>query len=76
MFFVGLNNFNSNNSCRRYEQVLLVEKQQLRIICFHNYKHGYLIITLLKGSLVNKALLSLHGGSLKLRFTVPFNTCK
>ena len=69
LFFVGLNKFNSNNSCSRYGQEFLVEKPQLRIISFYNYKHGYLIHTLLdkalKGNFFNQALLSLHEGSLK-----------
>ena len=38
-------------------------------------KHGYLIITgsdkAFKGTVVNRALPSLYGGSLKIRFTVP-----
>ena len=70
----------SNNSymfsCIKNMQVTFVEKTQLKIICFPNYKHWYLIHTLsdkaFKGTVVNWALPSLHGN----KTNIPFNKWK
>ena len=47
---------------------------RLKMISFQNYKHWYIIHTspdkTFKGTVVNQALLSLHGGSLKITLTV------
>jgi len=48
-FFLGLKVFNSNSfyifSFRKNAQVTFVENRQLKMICFKNYKHWYLIHT-------------------------------
>ena len=60
--FPGLNVFNSDNfyiiSCSRNEQVTFVAKPQLKII--HTL---LLIMQRVKGTVVNRALPVLHGGS-------------
>ena len=54
---------------------LFAEKPQVKINCLNKLKHGYLIHIWLdkafKGSDVNRALPSLHGGSLEFTLNVP-----
>ena len=76
---------NSDNSfifsCSRNAQITFSEKPQLKIIGFQNYKHWYLIHTwsdqsdiAFNGTIVNRALLSLNGVSLRtdLYTGIPF----
>ena len=54
--------------------IFTAEKPQLKLIRFQNYKHCCLINTwsdkALNGTVVNRALSPLHGGSLKILLTV------
>ena len=54
------------------------EKPQIKIICLKKQKHGYLNHTLsdkaFRSTLVNRALPSLHGWSLKITLTVPLTS--
>ena len=77
--FLDLKVFISDNSymfsCgRNARNFFCRETAQLKIISFWNYKHGYLIHTWsdkdFKGSVVNRALPSLHGGSLEIMLTI------
>ena len=56
------------------KKVTFVEKPQLKTIIFQNNKHLYLIHPLsdvFKGTIVIRALLTLHGGPLEITLTVP-----
>ena len=59
-------------SCSRKAQVTLLKNSQLKIIGFHIYKHWYLIHTYqTKGTVVNRVLPTVHGGSLEIMLTTP-----
>ncbi len=61
-------------------QVTFVEnpRPQLKISSFKTYQHSYIIQplsdTAFKGVIVNRALPSLHEGSLEITLTVPLGT--
>ena len=61
----------------RNAEFTFVEKPQLKIRCFQNYKHWYLIHTrpdkAFKGTVVNWTSPCLLEGSLEITLTVPIN---
>ena len=69
-----INNIEYMFSCSRNAQITFGEKPQIKIISFQNCTHEYLIHTWteksFKGTIVNRALSSLHKGSPAVTLTV------
>ena len=73
------NNENKNNDYSQSVSVVemyksRVDKPQLKIIIVPYYKHWYIVHTstekAVKGTFPNRALISLHGKSLKIKFAI------
>ena len=62
-------------SCSKNAQVTFVDNPQLNLICFQSLKQWFLIHTWsdkgIKGTVVNRAMPSMHRGSLEITLTVP-----